>query len=60
MFEYKVLLQYQNQVAGELVPKNYFKVINSNVEGFIKWRDLVVRMSILKITEEEKQNMKIS
>ena len=59
LFEYKIMLQYQNQVAGELIPESYFKVINSNVEGFIKWRDLIIRMCLLKITEEEKKNMKI-
>ena len=59
LFEYKIMLQYQNQVAGELIPESYFKVINSNVEGFIKWRDLIIRICLLKITEEEKKNMKI-
>lgn len=59
LFEYKVLLDYQNQIIGELVPKMYFKVINPNLEGFIKYKDYVIRICLLKLTEEEIKSMKL-
>jgi len=54
-----VLLDYQNQIIGELVSKVYFKVINPNLEGFIKYKDYVIRICLLKLTEEEIKSMKL-
>lgn len=59
LFEYKILLDYQTQIIGELVPKVYFKVINPEIEGFIKYKDFVIRLCLLKLTQEEKKEMKL-
>ena len=53
------MLDYQNIITSEIVSKDYFKVINSDVEGFIKYKDYLIRICLLKLTEEEKKNLKI-
>lgn len=59
LFDYRIMLDYQNIISSEIVSKDYFKVINSDIEGFIKYKDYLIRICLLKLTEEEKKNLKI-
>lgn len=51
--EKKVILENDFDFTKSLVDNSYFEILNNNVEGFYKERDLIIRIALLCMKDEE-------
>lgn len=49
----KVILDNDFDFANHLVDNSYFEILNNNIEGFYKERDLIIRIALLCMDDEE-------
>ena len=50
----KLILKNDFDFVKHLIDNSYFEILNNNIEGFYKDKDLIVRISLLLMNDEEK------
>lgn len=51
--DYKIMIENQFGITCKLMDIEYFKLSSNKVEGFLKYRDLLMRISLLMMSSEE-------
>lgn len=49
----KVILENDFDFSNKMIDNTYFEILNNNIEGFYKDKDLIIRISLLMMSEEE-------
>ena len=57
-FAYRVFLDNNFNNAFNYVNRRMISSINNKIEGFLKYRDLLIRISLLMLTKEELDKLK--
>lgn len=59
LFNYKLFLDSESSYSKKCINSQNFNLLSKGIEGFLSYKSIVLRMTLLKLTESEEKSLKV-
>jgi len=58
LFQYKIFLEKENEYSKKYLGYQRFDLLNNEVEGYLLYKSIILRMTLLQMTDNEIESLK--